>query len=262
MISEQMHKNHPVTSLLGGLVPLDAPPATMTSLELADLLGARHDHVRTSIQRLAARGSIELPAMREVKNHLHQRVKNYVFAGEKGRRDSIVVAAQLSPELTAAIVDRWQQLEIMSTRPVSAMEALQIALELEGRRVALAERLEASERHANMLENHFSQGMTAPQFCRCLNGVNIQKIMKFLESVGWLYHRTTDPKNWFVRCSVRDVYMTEETSRYSTTSGTKAVLQRPVLLKEGAKKLFDMYLSGRLPMKDTWNGRYEHAKAE
>lgn len=34
----------------------------------------------------------------------------YVFSGEKGKRDSLVVA-QLSPEFTGAIVDRWIELE-------------------------------------------------------------------------------------------------------------------------------------------------------
>lgn len=35
----------------------------------------------------------------------------YVFSGEQGKRDSIIVVAQLSPEFTARLVDRWQELE-------------------------------------------------------------------------------------------------------------------------------------------------------
>ena len=41
-----------------------------------------------------------------------QTVTVFVFSGEKGRRDSIIVVAQLCPEFTARIVDRWQELEI------------------------------------------------------------------------------------------------------------------------------------------------------
>ena len=37
--------------------------------------------------------------------------REYIFSGERGKRDSIVVVAQLSPEFTARLVDRWQQLE-------------------------------------------------------------------------------------------------------------------------------------------------------
>ena len=36
----------------------------------------------------------------------------YQFTGEQGKRDSIVVVAQLSPEFTAVLVDRWQELEM------------------------------------------------------------------------------------------------------------------------------------------------------
>ncbi len=35
----------------------------------------------------------------------------YIFEGEQGKRDSIIVVAQLSPEFTARLVDRWRELE-------------------------------------------------------------------------------------------------------------------------------------------------------
>ena len=85
--------------------------ATMTSQEIAELVGARHDNVKTSIERLAGRKVIQLPPLQEVKNHLGQTVEQYLFSGEKGKRDSLVVVAQLSPEFTGALVDRWQELE-------------------------------------------------------------------------------------------------------------------------------------------------------
>lgn len=102
------------------LITTDA--LTMSSQEIADLVGSRHDNVRTTIQRLAARGVIQLPAMQEVPNHLGQGVATYLFAGEKGKRDSLVVVAQLSPEFTGAIVDRWQELERQAGRPMTQAE--------------------------------------------------------------------------------------------------------------------------------------------
>lgn len=84
---------------------------TMSSQEIADLVGSRHDKVKQSIERLAHRGTIQLPPLGEVKNHLGQTVEQYLFSGDKGKRDSLVVVAQLSPEFTGALVDRWQKLE-------------------------------------------------------------------------------------------------------------------------------------------------------
>lgn len=94
-----------------------AQGVTMTSREIADLVGSRHDKVKQSIERLATpkRGAIaapiDLPPVGEYLDTLGRPAAEYIFAGDKGKRDSIVVVAQLSPEFTAALVDRWQQLE-------------------------------------------------------------------------------------------------------------------------------------------------------
>ena len=84
---------------------------TMSSQEIADLVGKRHDNVKRTIETLAERKTIQLPQIEEVKNHLGQTVEQYLFSGDKGKRDSLVVVAQLSPEFTGALVDRWQKLE-------------------------------------------------------------------------------------------------------------------------------------------------------
>ncbi|WP_321853871.1 Rha family transcriptional regulator [Paraburkholderia tropica] len=88
---------------------------SMSSLEIAELLGMtdRHDDVRRSIERLANGGTITLPPLAEVSNPRSgpKTIKVYVFSGAQGKRDSIVVVARLSPEHTAALVDRWQFLE-------------------------------------------------------------------------------------------------------------------------------------------------------
>lgn len=89
----------------------------MSSREIADLVGKRHDKVKQSIERLsiAKRGAdqapIDLPPMGEYLDSLGRPAAEYVFSGEKGKRDSIIVVAQLSPEYTARLVDRWQELE-------------------------------------------------------------------------------------------------------------------------------------------------------
>lgn len=93
---------------------------TMTSQEVADLVGSRHDDVKRSIGRLAGRGVIQLPPMAEVRNHLGQAVSVYQVC----KRDSFVVVAQLSPEFTAALVDRWQELEQQVARPMTQAELI------------------------------------------------------------------------------------------------------------------------------------------
>lgn len=92
--------------------------ASITSAEIAELVGSRHDHVKTSIERLANQGVITFPASREKPSTGGRPGSEYVFTGEQGKRDSIVVVAQLSPEFTARLVDRWQELESRASDPM------------------------------------------------------------------------------------------------------------------------------------------------
>ncbi|HAV9202515.1 TPA: Rha family transcriptional regulator [Escherichia coli] len=89
--------------------------ATMTSIEIAELVGKRHDNVKRTIETLAKGGVVRFPQIEvfEKINNLGLRrsVEAYVFEGEQGKRDSIIVVAQLSPEFTARLVDRWRELE-------------------------------------------------------------------------------------------------------------------------------------------------------
>jgi phage regulator Rha-like protein len=88
----------------------------MSSREIADLVEKRHDVVKLSIERLAERAVIQLPPLMEVKNHLGQAVQEY----QVGKRDSYIIVAQLSPEFTARLVDRWQELYFFRHVPVIA----------------------------------------------------------------------------------------------------------------------------------------------
>ena len=118
---------------------------SMTSLEISELVNSEHPHVRTSIERLAKRGVIQLPPMRKVENNQslspNKYTNIYVFSGEQGKLDSITVVAQLCPEFTAAIVKRWYELE-GKNRELSKMEILQMALESEQQKLALQQQLE------------------------------------------------------------------------------------------------------------------------
>ncbi|EOT3198159.1 Rha family transcriptional regulator [Escherichia coli] len=100
--------------------------ASMTSVEIAELVGSRHDKVKQSIERLAERGIIQLPPMGISENinglGLTQKSKHYLFEGERGKRDSIIVVAQLCPEFTARLVDRWRELEEQIRKPMSQIE--------------------------------------------------------------------------------------------------------------------------------------------
>lgn len=125
---------------MNAITAISAAVLTMSSEEIASLVESRHDNVKTSIERLGARGVIQLPALQEVRNHLGQTVSVYQLC----KRDSYVVVAQLSPEFTARLVDRWQELEAQAAPavPRTMSQALRLAAEqaeqIEQQQAALA----------------------------------------------------------------------------------------------------------------------------
>lgn len=102
---------------------------TMTSREIAELVESRHDSVKRTIERLALSQTIAQPPMvvEQMADELGRLRNVAVYAVNK--RDSYVVVAQLSPEFTARLVDRWQELEQGAAPkiPQTFAEALRLA---------------------------------------------------------------------------------------------------------------------------------------
>lgn len=125
---------------------------SMTSQEIADLVESRHDSVKRTIERLANQGIIvQPPLVDEPGTDAMGRPRTtqvYVFTGEQGKRDSIIVVAQLSPEFTARLVDRWQELEAKQGQPalnpanLSRLQLIEMAMQAEQERLALETKVE------------------------------------------------------------------------------------------------------------------------
>lgn len=101
---------------------------SMTSIEIAELVGKRHDNVKRTIETLAESGVIVRPQIEdEPKIDVMGRsrlIQVFRFSDEQGKRDSIIVVAQLSPEFTARLVDRWRELENARVQLKSKAEIL------------------------------------------------------------------------------------------------------------------------------------------
>ena len=81
---------------------------TMSSREIAELVGSRHSDVMRTIDRLLDKRVISgCTPSAYTQEQNGQPYRQYLVC----KRDSFVVVAQLCPEFTAALVDRWQELE-------------------------------------------------------------------------------------------------------------------------------------------------------
>ncbi|HHW7450636.1 TPA: Rha family transcriptional regulator, partial [Pasteurella multocida] len=103
------------------LIPNKKSTLTMTSREIADLVEARHDSVKRTIDRLVLRGVIVRPPLVDepIADILGRPRTDSVY--HIGKRDSYIIVAQLCPEFTARLVDRWQELEEKQQKPTALL---------------------------------------------------------------------------------------------------------------------------------------------
>ncbi|MEG5263259.1 Rha family transcriptional regulator [Pseudomonas sp. JDS28PS106] len=232
---------------------------TMSSREIADLVEARHNDVIATVERLFAKGLLRSSR----KTRREATGGRPVDVYDLTERDTHLVVAGYSDEHRARVIDRWQELESQVATPadLSKLEILQMALESEKARVLLTVQVEAQATKIEHLENLFKEGMSAPQFCKGLNGVNVMQIGNFLEGRNWLYNESKTGLRWRVASYARDKYMTEHQHEVTPHGKDPFISYTPVLLRKGAIRLYEMYLAGELPMKKNWNGLHTHDKA-
>lgn len=106
---------------------------TMTSREIADLVQARHDNVKKAIDRCVEKGAFDIP---QIQGYLDSLGRSGQTEFILGKRESLIVVAQMCPEFTGRIIDRWQELELKQVASIqlpqdylSALKALTAEVE-------------------------------------------------------------------------------------------------------------------------------------
>lgn len=167
---------------------------SINSEEISHLVKSSHPDVKRSISRLASKGVIQLPPLAKVENKQSISPNNkydvFVFSGERGKRDSIIVVAQLSPEFTARLVDRWQELEALNkpqlpdfTNPAVAARAwadkVEAVMQLESKVAADAPKVDFADRVEK------SSGVLIGHFAKAI-GVGPNRLFAWMRANGYL----------------------------------------------------------------------------
>lgn len=208
----------------------------MTSREIADLVESRHDKVKQSIERLVSKGVIQSPPMGNFKNINNVEGFEYVFVGLQGKRDSFVVVAQLSPVFTAALVDRWQQLEDGQVKlPQTLPEALRLAADLAEQNALLlpkamvADQLVASDEEVNLT-------MAAK-----LLDIAPHKFTRELAARGWVYKRPGS-RHWTAyQDKINSGYLYHKFNVYTKPDGSAGADPQVMLTTKGLAKLNQIF---------------------
>ncbi|PPU15552.1 hypothetical protein XacyCFBP2565_06930 [Xanthomonas arboricola pv. corylina] len=168
----------------------DAP--AITSREIAELVEKRHDNVKRTIETLAQQGVIASPQIEDSEEfnnlEIRRRVRLFRFSGEQGKRDSIVVVAQLSPEFTARLVDRWQELERHVAAPADPLALLSDPAALRVLLAGYAGRVEELAPKADALDRIATARGSVPlrEAAKALQ-IPEREFLSLLEQKRWIY---------------------------------------------------------------------------
>lgn len=146
---------------------------TMSSIEISVLVDKRHDNVKRTIEALVDKGVIASPQIEE-KPTAGRPATAYLFTGEKGKRDSIIVVAQLSPEFTARLVDRWNELEAaqLPAIPKSFSDALRLAADLQEQKEHLSQELALAAPKVEFVD----------RYCTANGSMSFRQVAKLLQA--------------------------------------------------------------------------------
>jgi len=214
---------------------------TMSSREIAELVESRHDSVKRTIERLAASGVIQQPPMVEVKNHLGQTVQEYQLV----KRDTYIVVAQLSPEFTARLVDRWQELEEQNKFliPQTLPEALRLAADLADQNKLLQIEVAEIKPQAQALKRiSLADGsMCITDAAKTLQ-TQPKYLFGYLSRNKWIYRRAGN-KNWIAyQDKIQTGLLEHKVTTVSSSDGTERIHEQVLVTPKGIAKLARSYV--------------------
>lgn len=170
-----------------------------------------------------------------------------------------LVGMRESKGVRRSVLAKLKELEAQQVPavPKTFADALRLAADQQEQIDKLALENHQQAEKIDVLESMLAKGVSAPEFCRRLNGVNTMAVNCWLKDKGWLFESGGWGGSWRVSSYARDKYMTERAFEVTGSQGPFSV-SKPVLLRKGASWLIQQYMQGRLPMKKTWDGVFKH----
>lgn len=194
------------------LITATGQTITMSTREIAELLGKQHSNIKISAERLASSGVIGTLALQEF-THNGNAYTEYLL----NKRDSLILVAQNCPEFTARIVDRWQELEAEIGRQFRVPSTMSEALRLAADQAEIIEKQTAELAAAAPKVGFYDRLvdrktlMTASQVAQKLkmSAVAMNKILEEMDVYSRGVKRARVFKQWFIDAGLGELKQTE-----------------------------------------------------
>ena len=161
---------------------------TMSSVEIAELTGKRHDNVMRDIKLMLEELGIGLLKFEETSLDVQGKQRK-IYALPK--RECLILVSGYSIKLRAVIVDRWQELEAQASKPrapTTFLEAMELVVSTERARLELECKVGAMmpvvAAHKRLTE---SEGTHEIRQAAKLLKLNPRELTEWLSENRWIY---------------------------------------------------------------------------
>jgi phage antirepressor YoqD-like protein len=214
---------------------------TMTSRELAEIAGKRHDNVMQVCRDMRASGVC--PEIQETPYTHPQNGQTYIES-VLNERDSYVVMARLSPEFTGRLVDRWQQLERATAPaiPQTYAAALRLAAEQAEQLERQQQALDIAEPKAAALDRLAGADgtMCVTNAAKTLK-VPPRKLFAWLSAERWIYKRAGSAAWTAYQDRIQSGHLQHKTTTVARDDGSEKVVDQVLVTAKGLAKLAKVF---------------------
>jgi phage antirepressor YoqD-like protein len=228
---------------MNNLAILKQTAQTMSSREIAQLCQKPHDNVLKLIRSLIDGGIVKSTTPHQ---YMHPQNGQWYTEFLSDKRDSLVVVARLSPEFTAAVIDRWQELEAQNNTPalpnfadpVQAARAWADAMELQQKAIAQVAELQPKAQALDAI-THAKGNSNIRDTAKAL-GAKQSDFISWCLKHGWLYRDDCERLKAYAN-RIQQGFMAQKSVLYRGSDSTERATMQPMFTPKGLAHLAKIY---------------------
>ena len=228
---------------MNNLAILKQTAQTMSSREIAQLCQKPHDNVLKLIRNLIDGGIVKSTTPHQ---YMHPQNGQWYTEFLSDKRDSLVVVARLSPEFTAAVIDRWQELEAQNNTPalpnfadpVQAARAWADAMERQQQAIAQVAELQPKAQALDAI-THAKGNSNIRDTAKAL-GAKQSDFISWCLKHGWLYRDDCERLKAYAN-RIQQGFMTQKSVLYRGSDSTERATMQPMFTPKGLTHLAKIY---------------------
>ena len=228
---------------MNNLAILKQTAQTMSSREIAQLCQKPHDNVLKLIRSLIDGGIVKSTTPHQ---YMHPQNGQWYTEFLSDKRDSLVIVARLSPEFTAAVIDRWQELEAQNNTPalpnfadpVQAARAWADAMELQQKAIAQVAELQPKAQALDAI-THAKGNSNIRDTAKAL-GAKQSDFISWCLKHGWLYRDDCERLKAYAN-RIQQGFMAQKSVLYRGSDSTERAAMQPMFTPKGLTHLAKIY---------------------